>query len=118
MAEDAGDDAAHAPPFAALLSNQHPGDAFQSAKELWTAATDAEANAHLFPDAWTFATRGLLALVGSGSVSVQMARTCGFSAMPSHPCFLAQDFSPNRGHQVHRRVAQDRKTVKNERARP
>lgn len=39
--------------FAALLSDgKHAGDAFQSAKELWTAATDAEANQHLHPEAW------------------------------------------------------------------
>ena len=39
--------------FAALLSTKHAGDALQHAQAYWRAATDAEANVHIYPDAWT-----------------------------------------------------------------
>ena len=38
--------------FAGLLSSMCAVDAFEYAQELWSAATDVEANAHIYPGAW------------------------------------------------------------------
>ena len=39
--------------FAGLLSPKRAREAWEDARELWVAATDAEASAHTLPSAWT-----------------------------------------------------------------